>query len=113
MAARPNDVDVAKSMDLIRVVPNPYYGASYFEDSRLDNIVKITNLPERCVISIYGLNGTRIRREKRQHTPIRGGTSRCWCAHIKRVYHSYRRGGIGEKVVKWFGTLRPVDLNAF
>jgi hypothetical protein len=21
--------------------------------------------------------------------------------------------GIGEKIVKWFGTLRPVDLNAF
>ena len=118
IAARSNDVDVAKSaLDLIRVVPNPYYGASYYEDSQLDNIVKITNLPERCVISIYGLNGTRVRQIRKDNTltfvewelrndynaPISSGV---YIIHIDA-------GELGEKVVKWFGTLRPVDLNSF
>jgi len=35
--------------------------------------------------------------------PIAGGI---YLIHVKA-------NGIGEKVVKWFGALRPVDLNAF
>ena len=35
--------------------------------------------------------------------PIAGGI---YLIHVKA-------NGIGEKVIKWFGALRPVDLNAF
>lgn len=109
---------VAKSaLDLIRVVPNPYYGGSSYEADQLDNQVKITNLPQTCTISIYATNGTLIRQIRKDtdltfvvwdlkntyNVPIASGV---YIMHIDAP-------GIGEKVVKWFGALRPVDLNAF
>lgn len=118
IAAKSNDFRTAENaLDLIRVVPNPYYGSSYYEDSQLDNIVKITNLPQRCVITIYGVNGTQVRQIRKDNSltfvewdlrndysvPISSGV---YIIHIDA-------GDIGEKVVKWFGTLRPVDLNSF
>ena len=102
------------ALDLIRVVPNPYYGYSSYELTQLDNLVKITNLPKTCTVSIYQLNGNLIRRIKKDSEqtyldwdlknqygiPIAGGV---YIIHINAV-------GIGEKVVKWFGALRPQDL---
>ena len=44
--------DVATAEDalsMINVVPNPYYAFSLYETSKLDNRIKITNLPEECV----------------------------------------------------------------
>jgi len=110
--------DVAKSsLDLISVVPNPYYGFSEYETNQLDNRVKITNLPYNCTISIFTINGTLIRQLTKSDTktymdwdlkntagiPIAGGV---YLIHIKA-------DGIGEKVIKWFGSLRPVDLNNY
>jgi hypothetical protein len=113
-----NQNDVAKTaLDIINVVPNPYYGYSGYETDQLDNRVKITNLPEKCTISIYTVNGIMVRKitkdaiktsvdwdlKNSAGIPIAGGI---YLIHIKAP-------GIGEKVVKWFGVLRPVDLNAF
>ncbi len=110
--------DVAKTaLDLINVVPNPYYGYSGYETDQLDNRVRITNLPEKCTISIYTSNGIMVRKitkdaiktsvdwdlKNSAGIPIAGGI---YLIHVKAP-------GIGEKVVKWFGVLRPVDLNAF
>jgi hypothetical protein len=51
-------LDVAESaLDLIRVVPNPYYAYSDYEKIELDNIIKITNLPAKCKVRIYALDG--------------------------------------------------------
>jgi len=105
------------ALDLIRVVPNPYYAFSSYETDQLDNRVRITNLPERCIISIYSTNGTLIRKYKKDepntyidwdlknsaNIPIAGGV---YYIHVDAP-------NIGEKIVKWFGILRPVDLNAF
>jgi hypothetical protein len=52
-------------MELINIVPNPYYAFSKYEVNQLDNRVKITNLPSKCTISIFTLNGTLIRKFKR------------------------------------------------
>lgn len=113
-----NDQDVATSaLDNIRVVPNPYYGSSGYEDGQLDNIVKITNLPQRCEINIFMPNGTLVRNISKDNSltfvewdlkndfnvPIASGI---YMIHIDA-------GPIGQKVVKWMGSLRPVDLNAF
>jgi len=118
LATSTNDLDVAKSaLDLIRAVPNPYYAYSAYETDQLDNRIKITNLPERCTVSIYTVNGTLVRRFGKDDPttylewdlknyagiPIAGGV---YIMHINAP-------GVGEKVIKWFGTLRPVDLNAF
>jgi hypothetical protein len=61
-----SQTEVAKdAMELINIVPNPYYAFSKYEVNQLDNRVKITNLPSKCTISIFTLNGTLIRKFKR------------------------------------------------
>jgi len=99
------------------IVPNPYYAYSSYETDQLDNRVKITNLPEKCTISIYTVNGIMVRQIKKDNTltsvdwdlknsagiPIASGM---YLIHVNTP-------GVGEKVIKWFGSLRPVDLNAF
>jgi hypothetical protein len=117
ISTRRNDLPTAvAALDLIRVVPNPYYGNSAYELSQLDNWVKITNLPKVCTISIYALNGNLIRRftkdsektfldwdlKNQYGIPIASG------AYIVYV----DAPGIGHKVVKFFGALRPQDLNS-
>ena len=119
IAVQTNVSEVAKSaLDLITVVPNPYYGYSTYEATQVENKVKIINLPERCTISIYTVNGTLIRRlekddnvftevewDLRNHAsiPIASGM---YIIHVEAP-------GIGEKTVKWFGAMRQTDLNAF
>lgn len=55
----------------INVVPNPYYAYSAYETSQFTNVIKITNLPERAVVTIYSLDGKfvkRFNRDERQST---------------------------------------------
>lgn len=106
------------ALDLINVVPNPYYGFSFYEENQIDTRVKITNLPDKCDVSIYSINGLLIRKYKKDDSeitsldwdlknhagiPISGGV---YIIHVKA-------DGIGEKTIKWFGALRPTDLNSF
>lgn len=113
-----NNIEKAKSdLDLINVVPNPYYAGKSYEVNQLDNRVKITNLPQKCTVTIYSSNGTIIRQYNKDESkttidwdlknyagiPIAGGI---YLIHIKSE-------GIGERVIKFFGALRPVDLNSF
>ena len=63
LAASEGNTDIASSaLDLINVVPNPYYAYSGYENSPVDNRIKITNLPPNCTVSIYMMDGTLIRR---------------------------------------------------
>ena len=48
---------MSEALSLINVVPNPYKAYSEYETNRIDSRVKITNLPERCSIKIYTVNG--------------------------------------------------------
>ena len=113
-----NDLSTAKSaLDLIGVVPNPYYGYSSYETSQLDNRVKIINLPKTCKVSIYTVNGILIRQFNKDGAqtyidwdlkntagvPISSGL---YIIHVKV-------DGVGEKTIKWFGALRPLDLDSF
>jgi bifunctional DNA-binding transcriptional regulator/antitoxin component of YhaV-PrlF toxin-antitoxin module len=66
LAPQENVEELAKSaLDNIRVVPNPYYAYSAYEESQIDNVVKITNLPNRCTISIFSLDGKLVRKYDR------------------------------------------------
>ena len=105
------------ALDIIGVVPNPYYAFSGYESSRLDNRVKFINLPVHCIISIYNVGGSLVRKYSKDNdltyldwdlknsynVPIAGGTYIC---HVDAP-------GIGERVIKWFGVVRPVDLQNF
>jgi flagellar hook assembly protein FlgD len=102
---------------MINVVPNPYYAFSTYETSQLDNRMKITNLPTRATISIYTISGTLVRQLKKDDAftfidwdlkntfgiPVASGL---YVIHVDAK-------GVGEKVLKWFGVMRPVDLDTF
>jgi hypothetical protein len=49
------------ALDLMRIVPNPYYAYSDYEVTESDNIIKIINIPARCAIRIYSLDGRLVR----------------------------------------------------
>jgi hypothetical protein len=106
------------ALDIIEIVPNPYYAASEYETSALDNKVKIVNLPDDCDISIYTLNGTLIRKFiKRSNT----STSVDWdLKNFKNIPIStglyiihINAPGIGEKILKWYGVMRALALDNF
>lgn len=102
-------------LDLINIVPNPYYGYSEYENSRLDNRVKITNLPERCTITIWNMAGQMVKRIDKDNPltfedwnlkndkgiPIATGL---YIIHIEVP-------GVGERILKWYGALRVPDLD--
>jgi hypothetical protein len=118
LATTTTDLTAAEdALDLINIVPNPYYAYSAYEENRLDNRVKVTNLPDICTVRIYTIGGTLIR-TYRKDSPI---TSIDW--DLKNQANVPIAGGVylihvdvpdvGEKVIKWFGALRPVDLENF
>jgi hypothetical protein len=110
-------------VDLINIVPNPYYAYSTYEGiengGQLDNRVRITNLPAECVISVYSLNGSLVTRlfkdsdgsasidwdlKNQKGIPVASG------AYIINV----NIPSLGkEKNLKWFGVMRPIDLDTF
>ncbi|MCK5823326.1 MAG: T9SS type A sorting domain-containing protein, partial [Bacteroidales bacterium] len=118
LSAQKNDLTTIKnSLDKINIVPNPYYGYSEYEQSQLDNIVKITNLPRTCTISIYSINGTLVRRFKKdsEQTYVDWDLKNTYGISIASgvyIIHIDVKG-VGEKILKWFGALRPIDLNSF
>jgi hypothetical protein len=114
-----NDNFTAKdALALINIVPNPYYAYSEYEKSALENTVKITNVPVKCTVSIYSLNGSLVRRIEKDDGSI---TSIDWDlkndARIPIASGMYiihiKAEGIGEKTLKWFGVLRPIDVDSY
>ena len=113
-----DEVKTESDLDLITVVPNPYYAYDSYEGNALTNRVKIANLPEKCVVSIYTLSGTKVRQFRKDNdspnidwdltnyagTPIASGF---YLIHIKDLTSG------GERVIKFFGAMRMVDLNTF
>jgi hypothetical protein len=104
-------------LDLINVVPNPYYGYSSYENNQLDNRIKITNLPERCTITIFNMSGNLVKTISKDNPttfqdwtlknnlgiPIASGM---YIIHIEVP-------GVGERILKWFGSIRTVDTENF
>ena len=105
-------------LDLINIVPNPYYAFSQYENNALNNRVKITNLPNNCTVTIYNLSGTKIRQFKKDNelpsiewdltnfanTPVASGF---YLIHVKDNVSG------GERTIKFFGAMRLIDLNTF
>ncbi len=134
-----DQADVSKnSLDLINIVPNPYYGSSTYENNRTDNRIRITNLPSKCTIKIFTMNGTLVRTIKRDVTgqeDLYTGTT-VGGSDIKTskrssyvewdlknqnnisvasglyIFH-IDAPGVGEKILKWFGVMRPLDVQSY
>ncbi|HXP50060.1 MAG TPA: hypothetical protein VN922_08905, partial [Bacteroidia bacterium] len=118
IAADTNNNGAAKgALSLINVVPNPYYAYSSYENNRLDTRVRITNLPPVCTISIFTLNGNLVQvinknsvatfvdwnLENQYSIPISSGM---YIIHVAVP-------NVGEATLKWFGVMRPTDLNSY
>ncbi len=108
------------ALDLVSITPNPYYAYAGYEDptNQLDTRIKIINLPKKCVISIYTQGGYLVRRIRKDddsrtfvewdlkndaNVPISSGV------YLIHVYAD----GMGERIIKWFGIMRPVDFDTF
>lgn len=111
---------VENVLDSIKVVPNPYYGFSQYEVSQFSNVVKITNLPAVCTVTIYSLDGKFIRQYTRaeQYAPYRQIIPDLeWDLKNSQgipvasgVYLiNIQAPGMGERTVKWFGIGRQFD----
>ena len=122
--------EIPAALKRVNVVPNPYYAYSNYETNQFTNIVKITNLPAKCTVNIYSLDGRFIRQYKRdekdipikdrnnpailnsKYTPdlewnmknIQGIpiASGVYLIHITA-------DGIGETTIKWFNVNRKFD----
>ena len=105
-------------LDKINAVPNPYYGYSGYEVNRYDTKVRIVNLPAEATIRIYSLDGSLIRTITKNNPnvsyvdwdirnsvglPIASGM---YLMHVQAT-------GIGEKVIRWFGATRPLDVTQY
>ena len=124
-----SEQDIDEALKAINVVPNPYYGFSAYETSQFTNIVKITNLPANCNVTIYSLDGRFIRQYVRNETgdPVRGNNRAIQQRQISPalewdlknskgipvasgVYLMHIDApGLGERVIKWFGVQRQFD----
>ena len=114
-----NNLEKAESdLKMVTVVPNPYYAFSSYEDNALTHKVKIANVPDKCVVTIYTVNGAKIRQFKKDsnvtsidwdltnfaNTPIASGF---YIIHVKDNTTGE------EKTVKFYAAMRQVDLNTF
>ncbi len=122
---------IPQALAEINVVPNPYLAYSEYETSSFDNTVKITNLPAKCTVTIYSLDGRFIRQYTRNevgkpNSPPRSTppvavqqivpdlewnlknhagipiASGVYLIHVDAP-------GLGERVIKWFGVNRQFD----
>ena len=105
---------------MVNIVPNPYYGYSKYETSQLDNRIKVTNLPKKATVRIYTVSGTLVKTIKKSDDltsvdwdlkndfgiPIASGL---YIIHVRTMID----GKEENKILKWFGVLRPIDLDTF
>jgi hypothetical protein len=109
--------DADALMDRIFAVPNPYKGqasgGNSYESNRLETKIKIINLPKKATVNIYSLDGTLVRRLEKDNNdpalswdlynqaglPIASGM---YLIHV----HAYGK----DKVLRWFGAMRPLDV---
>jgi len=105
------------ALDLIDIVPNPYYAYSSYETSRIENTVKFINLPPRVTIKVFTMNGTLVRVLNKDNPdtwlewdmmnesfiPLAGGM---YLIHVEAPT-------LGERVIKFFAATRPTDLRNF
>ena len=125
-----NEIAIGNSLDSIKMVPNPYYGYSNYETNYATSVVKITNLPAKCTVAIYSLDGKFIRKfdrdEMPQADPARPNSpipARQFLPDIewdmKNTHGSAVGSGVylvhinapslGERTLKWFGIGREFD----
>ena len=131
------------ALDNIKIVPNPYLAYSAYENSANDGRIKITNLPNVCTIKIFTLEGVLVRTIQRAITtdPVTNkkietsdgyylgdrtgsinidNTAEWDLKNDKAIPVSsgiylfdIDAPGVGHRILKWFGAMRPTDVSNF
>jgi len=120
------------ALEQVNVAPNPYYAYSEYENSQFDNTVKITNLPDRAVITIYSLDGkfiTQFDRDERVGSKSGSNPGRNLTQTTPNVNWNLKNSAgipiasgvylihiaapdLGEeRTIKWFGVNRRFDAS--
>jgi hypothetical protein len=116
LVATTHDHSTSESaLQLINVVPNPYYAHGDYSGTMSEQIVKITNLPGECTVSIFNAGGSLVRqfRKNDEITYIEwdlkneGGGQIAGGMYLIHV----NAPGIGERTLKWFGSMRVTSID--
>lgn len=116
----------------VNVVPNPYYAYSAYETSQFTNVIKITNLPSRAIVTIYTIDGQFVQQFNRdERGAILSGNNRPTSTsqpYPDLIWDMKNSKGIPvasgvylihinapelneERTLKWFGVGRQFDPN--
>lgn len=138
-----NDSVAKSALDMIRIVPNPYLAYSAYELSANDSRIKVTNLPNNCTVKIYTLDGVLVRTLHRslgidpvtnKKVEITNGynlndnsgstvldntiewdlKNESAIPVSSGIYlFDIDAPGVGHRILKWFGAMRPTDVSNF
>ena len=138
-----NDSVAKSAMDMIRVVPNPYLAYSAYEISANDSRIKVTNLPDNCTVKIFTLDGVLVKtlhrnlgldpvtNKKIEITKGYDLNDNSGSTVLDNTVEWNLKNessipvssgiylfdidvpGVGHKILKWFGAMRPTDVSNF
>jgi hypothetical protein len=138
-----NDSVAKSALDMIRIVPNPYLAYSAYELSANDGRIKVTNLPNNCTVKIFTLDGVLVRTLHRslgidpvtnKKVEITNGynlndnsgstvldntiewdlKNESAIPVSSGIYlFDIDAPGVGHRILKWFGAMRPTDVSNF
>lgn len=112
--------DADALMDKIFAVPNPYKGeasgGNTYESNRLETKIKIINLPVKATIHIYAMDGTLVRKlEKNSNDPAITWDlyNQAGLPIASGMYFIHVNAYGKDKVIRWFGAMRPIDATNY
>ena len=109
LQAETHSTDVlVEALDIINIVPNPYYWGNHYGNNTYNDYVRIINLPQIVNISIYTSSGKLVNK----FTKNNSSSFYQWdmkdkygnlIQHGMYIFH-IEVPGVGERVIKWFGS---------
>lgn len=118
-----NDSIGTEELSSVRVVPNPYYAQSTYERLQTDNFVKLTNLPRKCRIKVFTVNGQLVKEFVKDENTENHNTELLWnlkndaevpiASGVYIIHIDARELGLGMSTVKFFAVMKPIDLDTF
>lgn len=129
-AVRNNKGAATSALADCNIVPNPYYAYSAYETSVLENTVYLTNLPNKCNITIFNAGGAIVRKFNRNDNndgTSGGGSKNLFLNTIKwdlqnnrgvpissGMYYIHIEGDdLGDRVLKFFAIMKPTDPTSY
>ncbi|MCU0327898.1 MAG: hypothetical protein MUE53_02805 [Chitinophagales bacterium] len=125
---------LSEAFQSMKVVPNPYNAYSIYENTPIQNLVKIVGVPDQCKISIYTIDGVLVRTLSRDYqeslnqiyaVDVSGGKASTenaitWDLRTNAgvlissgVYNVLVESAYGTKNLKFFCTMRSPDVSNF